>query len=100
MDFKAYTKRFAELCPGVPLNIETISGFAKPLPYQKPEFIKELGYEKMPAGDLAAFEALMKKGRPIPPFKAPNKEADIAYQKGELERSVAALRSYGAGVRS
>ena len=54
----------------------------------------------MPAEDLAAFEALAKKGKPIPPFKAPNKEADIAYQKGELERSVAALRSYGAGVRS
>ena len=94
VDFKAYTKRFSELCPGVPLNIETISGFAKPLPYKKPEFIKELGYEKMPAEDLAAFEALAKKGKPIPPFKAPDKEADIAYQKGELERSVAALRKY------
>jgi sugar phosphate isomerase/epimerase len=100
VDFKAYTKRFADLCPGVPLNIETISGFAKPIPFQKPEFIKELGYEKMPADDLAAFVALAKKGKPIPPFKAPDKEADIKYQKGEFERSVAALRSYGAGVRS
>jgi sugar phosphate isomerase/epimerase len=99
VDFKTYTKRFGELCPGVPLNIETISGFAKNLPYKKPEFIKELGYEKMPAEDLAAFEALAKKGKPIPPFKAPNKEAEIAYQKGELERSVAALRMDGAGVR-
>jgi sugar phosphate isomerase/epimerase len=98
VDFKAYTKRFAELCPGVPLNIETISGFAKPLPFKKPEFLKDLGYDKMPAEDLAAFEALAKKGKPIPPFKAPNKEADIAYQKGEFERSVAALRTYGAGV--
>lgn len=99
VDFKAYTKRFSELCPGVPLNIETISGFAKPLTYKKPEFIKELGYEKMPPDGLAAFEALAKKGKPIPPFKAPNREADIAYQKGELERSVAALRSCGAGMR-
>jgi sugar phosphate isomerase/epimerase len=98
VDFKAYTKRFGELCPGVPLNVETISGFAKPLPFKKPEFIKELGYGKMPADDLAAFEALAKKGKPIPPFKAPDKEADIAYQKGEFERSIAALRSYGAGV--
>jgi hypothetical protein len=54
----------------------------------------------MPADDLAAFVALAKKGKPIPPFKAPDKEADIKYQKGEFERSVAALRSYGAGVRS
>ncbi len=94
VDFKAYTKRFTELCPGVPLNVETISGFAKPIPFQKPEFIKELGYEKMPAEDLEAFRALMKKGKVIPPFKAPNKEADIAYQKGEFERSIAALRKY------
>lgn len=99
VDFKAYAKRFSELCPGVPLNIETISGFAKPLTYKKPEFIKELHYENMPAESLAAFEALAKKGKPIPPFKAPNKEAEIAYQKGELERSIAALRSYGVGVR-
>ncbi|MFZ4766687.1 MAG: sugar phosphate isomerase/epimerase family protein [Roseimicrobium sp.] len=100
VDFKAYAKRFAELCPGVPLNIETISGFAKSLPFKKPEFIKELGYEKMPADDLAAFEALAKKGQAIPPFKAADKAADIAYQKGELERSVAALRSYGVGVKA
>jgi len=100
VDFKAYAKRFAELCPKAPLNIETISGFAKTLPYKKPEFIKELGYEKMPAEDLAAFEALAKKGKPIPPFKAPDKAADLVYQKGELERSIAALRSYGVGVGS
>lgn len=98
VDFQKYTQRFSELCPGVPLNIETISGFAKPLPFKKLEYIKELGYDKMPADDLAAFEALAKKGKPVPPFKAPNKDADIAYQKGEFERSVAALRRYGAGV--
>ncbi len=100
VDFKTYAKRFGELCPGAPLQIDTISGFAKPLPFKKPEFIKELGYGKMPADDLAAFEALAKKGKPIPPFKAPDKAADISYQKGELERSIAALRSYGVGVRS
>ncbi|CAN5702454.1 hypothetical protein BH11VER1_BH11VER1_12280 [soil metagenome] len=100
VDYKAYAKRFGELCPGVPLQIETISGFAKPLPFKKPEFIKELSYEKMPAEDLAAFVALSKKGKAIPPFKAPNKEGEIAYQKEQLERSIVALRSYGVGVKS
>lgn len=100
VDFKAYAKRFSELCPGVPLQIETISGFAKPLPFKKPEYVKELGYEKMPAEDLAAFVALSKKGKAIPPFKAPNKDGEIAYQKEQLERSIAALRSYGVGVKS
>ena len=26
-DLKAYFKRFAELCPGIPVHVETISGF-------------------------------------------------------------------------
>lgn len=100
VDFKAYAKRFSELCPGVPLQIETISGFAKPLTFKKPEFIQELGYEKMPAEDLAAFVALSKKGKAIPPFKAPDKDGEIAYQKEQLERSITALRSYGVGVKA
>jgi sugar phosphate isomerase/epimerase len=100
VDFAQYSKRFGELCPGVPLQIETISGFAKPLTYKKESFIKEFHYEKMPAADLAAFEALAKKGKAIPPFKAADKAADIAYQKGELERSIAALRKHGVGVKA
>jgi 3-oxoisoapionate decarboxylase len=100
VDFKAYVKLFGELCPGVPLQIETISGFAKPIPYKQETFIRELGYEHMPEKDLAAFEALARNGHAIPPFKAPDKAAELVYQKGELERSVKALRSYGVGVNA
>src|SRR3954469_20521394 len=57
-DLKTYFKRFAELCPGVPVHIETISGFARPVPYLKPDFWKV--WPKARASDLAKFIALAK----------------------------------------
>ena len=95
VDFSAYAKRFAQLAPGVPLQVETISGFAKPMSWKKDEFWAPFpGYR-----DTAAFKGWVeftKKGKPIPTFKAPDgpgkKDAEIAYQKGELERSTVWLR--------
>jgi 3-oxoisoapionate decarboxylase len=95
VDFKAYAKRYAELAPGAPLNVETISGFAKPFAYQGEEFWAP--YSKATAASFAGWVALTKKGKPLQPFKAPEgpekKAADIAYQKGELERSIQWLRA-------
>lgn len=91
VDFKAYAKRFAELAPGVPLQVETISGFARPMPYKNDEYAKlfPTSYRDTPA--FAAWVAMTKKGKEIPTFKAPEgdakKAAEIAYQKGELQRS-------------
>lgn len=95
VDFSKYARRFAELAPGVPLQVETISGFAKPLPWKQDEFWKAFpGYR-----DSAAFQGWVgftKRGRAIPTFQAPSgaqkKDAEIAYQKGELERSTRWLR--------
>ena len=90
VDFAAYAKRYAELAPGAPLNVETISGFAKPFPFLKEEFWKP--YHKAPASSFAGWLAMMKRGHKIEPFKAPNKDEEVVYQKGELERSVKWLR--------
>lgn len=94
VDFKKYAQRFAELAPGVPLNIETISGFAKPFDLAKPETLKF--FPKVTEEGLAGFKALAKKGKAIPPFKAPDgpgkKDAEIAYQKDQFEKSVKWLR--------
>lgn len=96
VDFKAYAKRFAELAPGVPLQVETISGFAKPMAWKKEEFWKVFPNHRDSAG-FAAWVAMTKKGKPIPAFKAPDgpgkKDAEIAYQKGELKRSTDWLRA-------
>lgn len=99
VDFAAYAKRFAELAPGVPLQVETISGFARPFTWRAEDFWQI--FPKMPAADFAAFLNFAKRGKEIPGFKAPDgdakKPAEIAYQKGEFERSIAWLRA-NAGV--
>lgn len=96
VDFKAYAKRFAELAPGVPLQVETISGFARPFEVQKDEIWKI--FPKHRDSDMfRAWLAMAKNGKKLPSFKAPDgpgkKDAEIAYQKGEAERSFDWLRA-------
>jgi sugar phosphate isomerase/epimerase len=96
IDFKAYAKRFAELAPGVPLQVETISGFSRPFEVTKDDIWKIFPGHR----DSDMFKAwldLAKKGKKIDSFKAPDgpgkKDAEIAYQKGECERSFAWLKA-------
>ena len=90
IDLKAYFKRFAELCPGVPVHIETISGFARPFPYLKADFWKN--YANMPAADFAKFIAIAKRNKPFETVKNPEgksrSETEQLGQKAEIERSI------------
>ncbi|MGV3772596.1 MAG: TIM barrel protein [Verrucomicrobiales bacterium] len=90
IDQKAYFKRFAELCPGIPVHIETISGFNREFPYLEPGFWKT--FPDMPAADFARFVALAKKGKPRDTFKAPEgvdkQQAEQDYQKSQIEKSI------------
>ncbi len=86
VDLKAYFAKFAELCPEVPVHIETISGFAREIPYLTPEFWKV--WPKARAGDFARFLALAKRGKPLPAHRSANAAEEQAYQKAELERSI------------
>lgn len=95
VDFKAYARRLAELAPGVPLQVETISGFARPFTWRADDFWKT--FPQMRAADFAAFLNFAQRGHEIPSFKAPEgeakKPAEIAYQKSEFERSIEWLRA-------
>jgi len=86
VDLKTYFARFVELCPNVAVNIETISGFARELPYLKPEFWSV--WPKAKASDFARFVALAKRGKAIPSHRSANPQEEQEYQKGELERSI------------
>jgi hypothetical protein len=86
MDWKAYFQRFAQLCPGVPVHIETISGFAVEFPYLSEEFWK--GFPKARAKDFAKFIVLAKRGRPLDPRRPADQQTDREYQQGEIERSI------------
>jgi sugar phosphate isomerase/epimerase len=102
VDWKAYFARFAVLCPGVPVHIETISGFAREIPYLKPGFWAS--FPKARAQDLAGFVALARRGRAIAPFKPAEgqdrKQAEQEYQKAELEHSLDYCRkALGLGLK-
>ncbi|MCX6951599.1 MAG: sugar phosphate isomerase/epimerase, partial [Verrucomicrobia bacterium] len=102
IDWKAYAARWAQLCPRVPIMIETISGGPRNFPYKTPDFWKY--YDKRPAA-LARFEAMAKRGHALPVFKAPagpeGKTATQEFQKAELARSIAYLRDkIGLGLKA
>ena len=101
VDWKSYFDRFAQLCPGIPVHIETISGFPHDVPYLKSEFWKL--FPKARASDLAKFVSLAKKGKAIPPFESPagkdRKEAEKEYQKGQIEKSIQYCKSIGLGLK-
>ena len=86
VDWKKYFERFAALCPKTPVNLETISGFARPIPYLHEDFWN--AWPKARASDLARFLSLAKRGQPLPPHKSPDPKAEQEYQKSELERSL------------
>ena len=101
IDWKIFTARWTALCPSVPMMIETISGGPRNFPYKQPDFWKN--YDKRPE-KFAKFEALAKRGKLIPPFKAPDgldrKKVNQDFQKAELEKSIAYLRNtLGLGLR-
>ena len=103
VDVKAFAKRWGELCPEVPVQLEIISGFAKAFNYLEPDFWGP--YESIRADDFSKFVSLAKSGKAIEPFKAPKgvdrKKAQQDYQLAELERSIRfCKKELGLGVRN
>lgn len=98
IDWRSYFKRFVELCPGVPVHIETISGFAREFPYLQDVFWSV--WPKARAKDFARFVALARKGREIPQYRAPNREAEQEYQTAQIERSIKYCKEIGLGLQA
>jgi len=103
VDFKTYIDRFAELCPKVPVHIETISGGSREFAFLTPEFWK--AWPRLEAPAFARFLALARRGRPREPVKFPTGDArakaEQDHQRGELERSLAYCKqTLGLGLRS
>jgi sugar phosphate isomerase/epimerase len=102
IDWRKLTARWSQFCPRVPILVETLSGLRKIFPYKQPDFWAH--YDKRP-DKLAKFEALARRGREIPAFKAPpgpeGRKATQDFQKAELEKSIAYLRNeIGLGLKT
>ncbi len=81
-DAKALFARYQQLCPNLTAHLEIISGFAVDFPVWKPAFWDV--WPKAPAADFARFLSLARRGQPMNPGKANDKD----YQMAELERSI------------
>ncbi|MDQ3624708.1 MAG: sugar phosphate isomerase/epimerase [Verrucomicrobiota bacterium] len=102
IDWKGWARRWAELCPKVPIHIETISGSTRQFPFKKEEFWQY--YDKRP-GMLEKFAALARRGRELPSRQVPEgvdkKKDEQEYQRAEFERSIKYLREQiGLGVKT
>jgi sugar phosphate isomerase/epimerase len=103
VDWKKYFDRFAEICPGVPVQLEIISGFQRPYQYLKDDFWKY--YQDIRAYEFSRFTAMARSGKPRDPFKVPEgkerKPAEQEFQRAELERSIKYCRDVlGLGMKS
>lgn len=95
VDHQKYFTRFAELCPNVAVNIETIGGFAVEFPYLEPGFWES--FPKVTAAEFARFLAMVKKGKPIDQFDGNNPDR----QKADIEESIRYCKeTLGLGLKA
>lgn len=96
MDFVRYTELMSELCPGVPLQIETISNLRLEIPFLKSDFWD--GYPDLKAYHLKEFFAMLRhKDSYEIPINTRLKDSPKAAQKSqkqELLKSIKYLREH------
>ncbi len=97
VDWKAYFKRFSELCPKAPVQIETISGFNREMAFKKEEFWK--AWPKGKPTSLEAFKAWAAQGKPMEARRQDGKEATQTFQLADIEKSIAFCKSIGLGLK-
>ena len=90
IDLKTFASEWKRLCPKLPMQLETISGFSKEFPILEKEFWS--AYSNISARDLSQFLLLARNGEKIKSFNPPKdkdrKEAQKEYQLIELENSL------------
>jgi len=103
MDYPLYSQTLADLSPGVPLHVETISNSARPIPFLKTEFWK--GFPELSATEIVDFLRLARSGKQReivkPPLGIDQKKFDIELQQSEFISSIEYLRKYcHAGLKN
>ncbi len=97
VDFVRFVPRFAELCPGVPIHIETISGVGRDLPFLEDAFWS--AWPRLEGQSLAKFLRVMRRKAPM--TQTTTKPNDPVEQRRELERSLAYCKqTLGLGLKA
>lgn len=103
VDWATYFNRFAALCPGVPAQLEIISGAVRQFPFQQEDFWQY--YRDIRAREFLGFTRLAKAGKAREPFRPPageeRRRAEQEFQKAELEKSIRYCREVlGLGLKA
>jgi len=103
MDFSFYSRYMKENCPGIPIQVETISNSLRSLPYLTREFW--LGFPDLKASGIIDFLNMVRLGKEIAVDQAPpgmdQKTFEIENQKDELLKSISYLRKEcGLGLKN
>jgi sugar phosphate isomerase/epimerase len=99
VDWKAFFKRYEQLCPKTPVQLEIITGPARDLPYLKPQYWKP--WREAPAEGFARYVAFARRGKAPKPYQVKKGlSAEQAWQKSTLERSIRYCRKVlGLGLK-
>ena len=99
MDFVKYTERMSELCPGVPLQIETISNLNLEIPFLTDKFWE--GYPDLKAYHLQEFFTMLRSEDAVEVPVNPDLKDKAAqeHQKQELMKSIQYLRKNCAAIQ-
>ena len=88
-DWHRYMDLYEELCPDTPVQLEIISGFSRPFGVKDDAFWEH--YTDIRAREYHGWMDLAGRGYAVPSFSPPEEnrqQANEAYQKAELERSI------------
>ncbi|GAB6165883.1 hypothetical protein JCM19992_18830 [Thermostilla marina] len=101
MDVGAFVRTLADLAPGVPLFVESISNAPQSVPYLTQEYWK--GFPEMRASEVVDFLKLCRRGHAIevetPPAGVDKLTFDRESQRREFLKSIETLRKHGAGLK-
>jgi 3-oxoisoapionate decarboxylase len=86
-----YVRKYAELCPGRALSLESIVTNARVFPYRDPQFWD--AYRNDPAWEFTRFLDIAERGKPKPPEPAlKERDAVLRKERDDLEASLAYTR--------
>jgi sugar phosphate isomerase/epimerase len=91
VDIEGYCRKYAALCPGKALSIESIVTGGRVYPYRDPKFWD--AYRNTPAWEFERFVEIAERGKARPaPSRPPDREAAQKLEREDLEASMAFTR--------
>jgi hypothetical protein len=91
VDIDGYVRKYAAMCPGRALSIESIVTGPRIFPFRDPKFWE--AYRNTPAWEFERFLEIAERGKPVPaPPRAPDQEAGRRKEREDFDASLEYLK--------